>query len=58
MPVRVHSSCLTGDLFGSLKCDCGDQLRHGLAKLKDLGGDAGAAAFLVQIQQHTAAKLF
>ncbi|ACL55294.1 GTP cyclohydrolase II RibA [Methylobacterium nodulans] len=25
--VRVHSACLTGDLFGSLKCDCGDQLR-------------------------------
>ncbi|MBO9875251.1 MULTISPECIES: GTP cyclohydrolase II RibA [Xanthomonas] len=38
VPVRVHSSCLTGDLFGSLKCDCGDQLRHGLAKLKALGG--------------------
>lgn len=38
VPVRVHSSCLTGDLFGSLKCDCGDQLRHGLAKLKELGG--------------------
>lgn len=26
--VRLHSACLTGDLFGSLKCDCGDQLRH------------------------------
>lgn len=38
VPVRVHSSCLTGDLFGSLKCDCGDQLRHGLAKLKEMGG--------------------
>ncbi|HEY9254926.1 MAG TPA: GTP cyclohydrolase II RibA [Stenotrophomonas sp.] len=38
VPVRVHSSCLTGDLFGSLKCDCGDQLRRGLAKLKALGG--------------------
>ncbi|MBN5096650.1 GTP cyclohydrolase II RibA [Stenotrophomonas maltophilia] len=38
VPVRVHSSCLTGDLFGSLKCDCGDQLRRGLRKLKDLGG--------------------
>ncbi len=25
--VRFHSACLTGDLFGSLKCDCGDQLR-------------------------------
>lgn len=38
VPVRVHSSCLTGDLFGSLKCDCGDQLRRGLLKLKELGG--------------------
>ncbi|ARN80473.1 GTP cyclohydrolase II RibA [Methylocystis bryophila] len=28
VPVRLHSACLTGDLFGSLKCDCGDQLRH------------------------------
>ncbi|MCX7323954.1 MAG: GTP cyclohydrolase II RibA [Hyphomicrobiales bacterium] len=26
--VRIHSACLTGDLFGSLKCDCGDQLRE------------------------------
>ena len=38
VPVRVHSSCLTGDLFGSLKCDCGDQLRHGLAALQEKGG--------------------
>ncbi|MCD9027359.1 GTP cyclohydrolase II RibA [Luteimonas sp. BDR2-5] len=38
VPVRVHSSCLTGDLFGSLKCDCGDQLRAGLLALKALGG--------------------
>jgi GTP cyclohydrolase II len=38
VPVRVHSSCLTGDLFGSLKCDCGDQLRNGLLKLAELGG--------------------
>ncbi|MFT4196701.1 MAG: GTP cyclohydrolase II RibA, partial [Pseudoxanthomonas sp.] len=38
VPVRVHSACLTGDLFGSLKCDCGDQLRNGLAKLAELGG--------------------
>ncbi len=28
VPVRLHSACLTGDLFGSLKCDCGDQLRR------------------------------
>jgi len=28
--VRVHSECLTGDLFGSLRCDCGDQLEKSL----------------------------
>nr|WP_255616816.1 GTP cyclohydrolase II RibA [Aurantimonas sp. VKM B-3413] len=38
VPVRVHSSCITGDLFGSLKCDCGDQLRNGLKALKKKGG--------------------
>jgi len=38
VPVRVHSSCLTGDLFGSLKCDCGDQLRRALHMLSELGG--------------------
>jgi 3,4-dihydroxy 2-butanone 4-phosphate synthase/GTP cyclohydrolase II len=29
--VRVHSECLTGDVFGSLRCDCGDQLERALA---------------------------
>lgn len=38
IPVRVHSSCLTGDLFGSLKCDCGDQLRRSLAVMQERGG--------------------
>ena len=28
--VRVHSECLTGDLFGSRRCDCGDQLHHAM----------------------------
>lgn len=28
--VRVHSSCLTGDVLGSMRCDCGDQLHHAL----------------------------
>jgi len=28
--VRVHSECLTGDIFGSLRCDCGDQLHHAM----------------------------
>jgi GTP cyclohydrolase II len=38
VPVRIHSSCLTGDLCGSLKCDCGDQLRNGLRQLREAGG--------------------
>jgi GTP cyclohydrolase II len=38
VPVRVHSSCITGDLFGSLKCDCGDQLRGALKTLEEKGG--------------------
>jgi 3,4-dihydroxy 2-butanone 4-phosphate synthase/GTP cyclohydrolase II len=31
--VRVHSQCLTGDVFGSLRCDCGSQLEHALAMI-------------------------
>ncbi|HEX6230578.1 MAG TPA: bifunctional 3,4-dihydroxy-2-butanone-4-phosphate synthase/GTP cyclohydrolase II [Actinomycetota bacterium] len=31
--VRVHSECLTGDVFGSLRCDCGDQLLSALAQI-------------------------
>jgi len=36
--VRLHSACLTGDLFGSLKCDCGDQLRYTARHLTSTGG--------------------
>ena len=35
--VRVHSECLTGDLFGSLRCDCGTQLDLALARLAQEG---------------------
>ena len=38
IPVRVHSACLTGDMFGSLRCDCGDQLRNAIARLNVAGG--------------------
>ncbi|TRL37770.1 GTP cyclohydrolase II RibA [Rhizobium straminoryzae] len=38
VPIRIHSSCITGDLCGSLKCDCGDQLRNGLELLEQAGG--------------------
>jgi len=36
--VRLHSSCLTGDIFGSLRCDCGEQLNRALAQLATQGG--------------------
>lgn len=36
--VRLHSACLTGDLFGSLKCDCGDQLRSTVRWMAQNGG--------------------
>jgi 3,4-dihydroxy 2-butanone 4-phosphate synthase/GTP cyclohydrolase II len=35
--VRVHSECLTGDLFGSGRCDCGAQLQLALANIADAG---------------------
>jgi len=38
VPVRLHSACLTGDLFGSLKCDCGDQLRDTVRHMAETGG--------------------
>jgi GTP cyclohydrolase II len=36
--VRMHSACLTGDVFGSRRCDCGDQLRLALSQLAQHGG--------------------
>jgi GTP cyclohydrolase II len=38
VPVRMHSACLTGDVFGSRRCDCGDQLRLSLTRLDEQGG--------------------
>ncbi len=35
--VRVHSQCLTGDIFGSLRCDCGDQLRKAMEMIRKEG---------------------
>ena len=35
--VRVHSQCLTGDLFASLRCDCGEQLNKALEQINDSG---------------------
>ncbi|WP_018411090.1 GTP cyclohydrolase II [Methyloversatilis thermotolerans] len=46
VPVRLHSACLTGDLFGSLRCDCGDQLRRAVAAIAAQGG--GVLLYLAQ----------
>jgi len=44
--VRVHSSCVTGDLLGSMRCDCGGQLQKALKKMKD--ETAGILLYLYQ----------
>ena len=44
--VRVHSECLTGDAFGSLRCDCGDQLATALRMIEKEGG--GAVVYMRQ----------
>ncbi len=43
---RLHSECLTGDLLGSLRCDCGDQLRGAIAEIGRAGG--GVLLYLAQ----------
>jgi len=44
--VRLHSACLTGDVFGSRRCDCGDQLALALTRMEELGG--GVILYLAQ----------
>lgn len=44
--VRIHSECLTGDAFGSLKCDCGPQLEASLKRIQEEGN--GALVYLKQ----------
>ena len=43
--VRLHSECLTGDVFGSERCDCGPQLREGVEEIAATGG------FLLYLRQ-------
>jgi GTP cyclohydrolase II len=43
--VRPHSECLTGDVFGSERCDCGPQLREAVERITDAGG------FLLYLRQ-------
>ena len=45
--VRIHSECLTGDVFESLRCDCGEQIRQAL----DMIGTAGKGVFLYMRQE-------
>jgi GTP cyclohydrolase II len=44
--VRLHSECFTGDLLGSLRCDCGDQLRGAIKEISQAG--AGVLLYLAQ----------
>ena len=44
--VRVHSECLTGDIFGSMRCDCGDQLHRAMQMMEEEG-----AGILLYIRQ-------
>jgi len=37
VPVRMHSACLTGDVLGSLRCDCGEQLHTAVLRIAELG---------------------
>ncbi len=43
---RLHSECFTGDLLGSLRCDCGEQLRGAIAAIVEAG--AGVLLYLAQ----------
>jgi 3,4-dihydroxy 2-butanone 4-phosphate synthase / GTP cyclohydrolase II len=44
--VRVHSSCMTGDIFGSCRCDCGPQLEHAMQMIEAAG--KGAIVYMNQ----------
>lgn len=44
--VRVHSECLTGDVFGSMRCDCGPQLHAAMRQISDAG--AGVIVYMRQ----------
>jgi 3,4-dihydroxy 2-butanone 4-phosphate synthase/GTP cyclohydrolase II len=45
--IRIHSQCLTGDVFGSIKCDCGEQLRSAMKLIEE----AGRGAIVYQMQE-------
>src|SRR6187549_797784 len=45
--VRVHSQCLTGDVFGSARCDCGDQLHFAMQAI----GESGSGILIYHLQE-------
>ena len=45
--VRLHSECLTGDAFGSARCDCGDQLNHSFSEIESEG-----AGYVIYLRDH------
>ena len=45
--VRIHSQCLTGDVFGSERCDCGDQLHFALSMI----AESGSGLLIYQLQE-------
>ncbi len=45
--VRIHSQCLTGDVFGSERCDCGDQLHFALTTI----AESGSGLLIYQLQE-------
>lgn len=45
--IRIHSQCLTGDVFGSIKCDCGEQLHSAMRLIEE----AGQGAIVYQMQE-------
>jgi GTP cyclohydrolase II len=49
--VRLHSECFTGDLLGSLRCDCGDQLRGAIETIAKSGASGGSGIVLYLAQE-------
>jgi 3,4-dihydroxy 2-butanone 4-phosphate synthase/GTP cyclohydrolase II len=52
--VRVHSSCATGDIFGSMRCECGEQLHKAMQRIEQEG--KGVIVYLNQEGHRTDGK--
>ena len=47
MPLRVHDQCMTSEIFGSLRCDCQEQLQESMKIIKDIGMIIGGFAIVM-----------